>query len=130
MAIGLEASRMDYIPSWSEGFDHERADRAPSRRKTSRRPMQGRAKGAKPEERGRRMTGRIARMMYGQSYGLIRVSDGREVFFHRKDAPDALFNALEVKDSVVFELIEDAIAGPRAVRVARPESHRRRQELT
>ncbi len=81
--------------------------------------IQGRAKGVKPEERGRRMTGRIARMSYGQSYGFIRASDRRNVFFHRKDARAALFNALSVNDRVVFELIEDAVTGPRAVRVAR-----------
>ena len=65
------------------------------------------------------MTGRIARMQYGQSCGFIRADDRREVFFHRKDAPGALFNTLEVKDRVVFELIEDPIAGPRAVHVRR-----------
>jgi cold shock CspA family protein len=118
---------MDHVPTnWNEGSEHERAERKP--RRTARRPMRGRAKGEKPEERGRRMTGRIARMLYGQSYGLIRLSDGREVFFHRKDAPDALFNSLEVKDSVVFELIEDPIAGPRAVRVGRSEGHQRRPD--
>jgi cold shock CspA family protein len=63
------------------------------------------------------MAGRIARMLYGQSCGWIRIDDGREVFFHRKDATAALFNSLAVKDRVVFELIEDPIAGPRAVRV-------------
>jgi cold shock CspA family protein len=123
-------SRMEHVPTnWNESTeDHDRTDRTTPHR-TSRRPLRGRAKGAKPEERGRRMTGRIARMLYGQSYGLIRVSDGREVFFHRKDAPDALFNSLEVKDSVVFELIEDPIAGPRAVRVARRDRNQRRQGL-
>jgi cold shock CspA family protein len=58
-------------------------------------------------------------MLYGQSYGLIRIDDRRDVFFHRKDAKVALFNALAVGDRVVFELIEDPLTGPRAVRVAR-----------
>jgi len=95
--------------------DHDSADRTPSRRSSRRTPKKGREKGVKPEERGRRMTGRIARMLYGQSHGFIRADDGREVFFHRKDA--VAFNSLSVKDRVAFEVIEDTIAGPRAVRV-------------
>ena len=116
MAIEVEMDHMDFVPSnWNEDMeDPERAERAPTRR-ASRRTPKGREKGVKPEERGRRMSGRIARMLYGQSHGFIRVADGREVFFHRKDA--AVFNSLVVKDRVDFELIEDPIAGPRAVRV-------------
>jgi cold shock CspA family protein len=97
-------------PAPEVGHDH-RPGRRPRRK--------GRAKGEKPEERGRRAVGRILRMLYGQSYGLIRMSDRRDVFFHRKDAKAALFNALEIGDRVVFELIEDSLTGPRAVRVTR-----------
>ena len=79
----------------------------------------GRAKGPKIEERGHRTIGRIVRMLYGQSYGLIRIDDRRDVFFHRKDAKAALFNALDIGDRVVFELIDDPLTGPRAVRVMR-----------
>ena len=96
-------------------------DQRPARRrgrKGAAPGTKGRAKGAKPEERGRHTSGRIVRMLYGQSYGFIRDENRRDVFFHRKDAP-ALFNALNVDDCVVFELIDDPIAGPRAVHVVR-----------
>jgi cold shock CspA family protein len=83
------------------------------------RRVKGRAKGEKLEERGRKTTGRIVRMLYGQSYGLIRMSDRRDVFFHRKDARASLFNNLSVGDHVAFELIEDPLTGPRGVRVSR-----------
>jgi len=83
------------------------------------RRAKGRAKGEKLEERGQRTTGRIARILYGQSYGIIRTRDRRDVFFHRKDARASLFNSLTVGDHVAFELIEDALTGPRGVRVVR-----------
>src|SRR5215471_12028665 len=87
----------------------------------ARRPRlkKGRAKGEKPEERGEHAVGRIVRMLYGQSYGLIRMGDRRDVFFHRKDAKAALFNTLDIGDRVQFELIDDSLTGPRAVRVRR-----------
>jgi|SRR5689334_15144547 cold shock CspA family protein len=88
-------------------------------RQRRQRGVKGRAKGVKPEERGTRMSGKILRILYGQSYGLIRIQDRRDVFFHRKDARASLFNALEPGDRVIFELIEDPLTGPRAIRVAR-----------
>ena len=91
-------------------------DARPGRRP---RKLKGRAKGVKPEERGERAVGRIIRMQYGQSYGLIRMDDRRDVFFHRKDAKAALFNDLSIGDRVAFELIDDALTGPRGVRVKR-----------
>ena len=89
----------------------------PGRRRQRR--QKGRATGVKLEERGQRATGRVVRMLYGQSYGLIRMADRRDVFFHRKDARASLFNNLTVGDAVGFELIEDELTGPRAVRVHR-----------
>ena len=77
-----------------------------------------RAKGEKVEQRGRPMRGRIARILYGQGSGFLKV-DGRSVFFHRKDVVTGTFNELAVDDRVALELVEDALTGPRAVRVAR-----------
>ena len=91
----------------------------PRPHRKGRAKVQGRAKGVKPEERGTRTIGKIVRILYGQSYGLIRIQDRRDVFFHRKDARASLFNALEAGDRVVFELIEDPLTGPRAIRVSR-----------
>jgi cold shock CspA family protein len=39
----------------------------------------------------------------------------RAVFFHRSDVAGARFNDLLVGDAVAFQVIEDHIAGPRAV---------------
>ena len=71
-----------------QNVDTTDLDSRPPRQRRQR-AIKGRAKGVKPEERGKRTSGKILRMLYGQSYGLI------------------------------FELIEDALTGPRAVRVSR-----------
>jgi cold shock CspA family protein len=77
----------------------------------------GRRKGEKPELQGRPTTGRITRIVCGQGHGFIRASDGREVFFHRSDVSDYTFNDLTVDDRVGFEVLEDAVTGPRATKV-------------
>ena len=70
------------------------------------------------EPRGPVSTGRIAKLMIGQSYGFIRLADGREIYFHRSDLEDgASFNDFTIGDMVTFELLEDAVSGARAVRV-------------
>lgn len=79
----------------------------------------GRALGVKLEERGPQMTGRIVRILYGHGHGFIRAADGRQLFFHRNDAPSVPFDALAVRDRVAFEVIEDKVVGPRAVKVKR-----------
>jgi cold shock CspA family protein len=78
----------------------------------------GKAKGPPAPSAGRRASGRILRLVTGQSYGYIRMADRREVFFHRADmAEGTAFNSLEIGDVVVFELIADDISGPRGTRV-------------
>ena len=80
----------------------------------------GRAKGPPIPTGGVSAKGTIIRLVIGQSHGFIRVRDGREVFFHRADMrDDTSFNTLQVGDRVVFELIADAVSGPRAIQVAR-----------
>jgi cold shock CspA family protein len=70
--------------------------------------------------RGKTATGRIVKMMVGQSYGFIRLTDGREVFFHRADLREGTaFNDLHVGDAVTFELHEDSVSGARALRLMR-----------
>jgi cold shock CspA family protein len=70
----------------------------------------------------RPMTGRIRRLMNGQGHGFIRAADDREMFFHHTDVSGIRFNSLAVGDGVVFEVFEDRVTGPRALRVqaARP----------
>jgi cold shock CspA family protein len=79
----------------------------------------GRSTGTKPVVVGRRMTGRIVGLSYGNSTGFIRAADGRRVFFHRVDVESVSFNVLEVGDTVAFDLVEDRLSGQRALRIRR-----------
>ncbi|HZP49309.1 MAG TPA: cold shock domain-containing protein [Vicinamibacterales bacterium] len=72
------------------------------------------------EQRGVPSSGRIVRLFVGQSYGFIRGKEGGEIFFHRGDVQEGTsFNDFEVGDAVLFELLEDAVSGSRALRVRR-----------
>jgi cold shock CspA family protein len=71
-----------------------------------------------PEQRGVPSKGHVSKLFVGQGYGFIRLTDGRDVFFHRRDVLQGTsFNALAVGDAVAFELLEDNVSGARAVRV-------------
>ena len=73
-----------------------------------------------PERRGVSTTGQIAKLLVGQGHGFIRLTDDREVYFHRSDVREgASFNDFAVNDPVTFELFEDAVSGARALRVMR-----------
>jgi cold shock CspA family protein len=77
-------------------------------------------KPSRNDPRGKPATGRISKMMVGQGHGFIRLSDDREIFFHRSDLREGTaFNDLQVGHSVSFELLEDAVSGARALRVMR-----------
>jgi cold shock CspA family protein len=91
----------------------------PSRR-AGRKAARGRTAGpARPAElRGAVSTGRIVKLLIGQSHGFIRLANGREVYFHRSDLEDGIsFNDFAIGDAVSFELLEDAFSGARALRV-------------
>jgi len=78
------------------------------------------AAGQPAERRGTPSTGRIITLLIGQGHGFIRLPSGREVFFHRSDVHEGTsFNAFAVGDAVTFELLEDHISGPRALRLQR-----------
>ena len=66
---------------------------------------------------GRAMKGRIAELWRGRSCGFIRTSDGQTVFFHARDLERLKYNDIKVSLTVVFELIEDVVSGPRAARI-------------
>ena len=77
------------------------------------------------ERRGTPSSGRIIALVLGQGHGFIRPKNDLKVFFHRSDLCEGTaFQDLAVGDRVTFELFEDAISGPRALRVERPRSHR------
>lgn len=64
--------------------------------------------------------GRIAALHVGHGHGFIRSANDRDVFFHRRDVRDGTrFNDLVVGDAVKFELFDDAVSGPRALKVER-----------
>jgi cold shock CspA family protein len=70
--------------------------------------------------RGRPATGRIRSLLVGQGHGQIRLRDGLAIFFHRADLQEGTdFNDLQVGDTVAFELLDDRVSGPRALRVCR-----------
>ena len=75
--------------------------------------------GRPTERRGRPAKGRIAKLATGMGHGFIHAG-GREVFFHRVDLSGIKFNDLVVGHAVSFELIEDPLSGPRAIRVRKP----------
>jgi cold shock CspA family protein len=66
---------------------------------------------------GPAMKGRITELSHGRLCGVIQASDGQAVFFHGRDLEGAKFNDMQVGGSVIFELIDDRISGPRAARV-------------
>jgi cold shock CspA family protein len=69
---------------------------------------------------GRVTKGRIAQLSRGRLCGVIRASDGQDVFFHGRDLEGARYNDVEIGGSVRFELIDDPVSGPRAARVRMP----------
>jgi cold shock CspA family protein len=70
--------------------------------------------------RGRPSTGRIRSLLVGQGQGQIRLRGGLAIFFHRADLQEGTaFNDLQVGDAVAFELLDDRVSGPRALRVCR-----------
>lgn len=105
--------------------DVERLSRTPPHPSTLNATRNGRGKGGTPVGHGRRMTGRVVQIFYGQGHGFIRDRDRRQLFFHRRDVAAAHFNTFTVGDGVAFEIIEDELAGPRAVNVTRVVGKRR-----
>ena len=72
----------------------------------------------KPVYAGKPMKGKIKTLVLGQGTGSISTANG-DVFFHKSDVQGSFLD-LAVGDRVVFELLADAISGPRAqnVRIA------------
>jgi cold shock protein len=66
------------------------------------------------------MTGRVIQVVRSRSCGFIRASDGQDVFFHASELEGVKLDGLEDGERVRFDMIRDAISGPRATRV-RPD---------
>lgn len=63
------------------------------------------------------MTGRITKVVRSRACGFIRTSDGEEVFFHVSDLGSITLDQLDERLVVQFDLVADAISGPRATQV-------------
>ena len=89
---------------------------APARKVSAGRPV---------ERHGTPSSGRIVTLFVGRGHGFIRLSSGRQVFFHRSDVLEGtLFSEFAVGDRVTFELLEDDVSGPRGLRIERRRSRR------
>ena len=76
--------------------------------------------GRAAELHGPSRSGRIVTLMHGQGHGFIRLADRRTVFFHRSDLCEGMrFGDLTTGETLTFELFDDPISGPRALRVQR-----------
>lgn len=73
---------------------------------------------------GRETSGRVTQLSRARLCGQIRARDGQSVFFHRSDLDGLRYADLEVGAQVLFELVDDAISGPRAIRI-RPRTGKR-----
>jgi hypothetical protein len=79
------------------------------------------------ERRGVPDKGRIVKLFVGQGHGVIRLADGRDIFFHRADMRDGTsINDVSVGDVVSFERLDDHVSGARAIAVTKHRSPRRR----
>jgi len=84
------------------------------------RPTRQPTVGRPGEQRGPSRSGRIVTLVLGQGHGFIRLADRRDIFFHRSDLREGTgFGDLATGDLLTFELLEDPISGPRALRVER-----------
>jgi cold shock CspA family protein len=83
-------------------------------------PPKRAVKPARPAPSGPPATGRISQIARGQAHGYIRLRNKREVHSHRGDVQEGTaFNDPAVGDRVAFELFEDQVSGPRALRLTR-----------
>lgn len=72
------------------------------------------------ELRGVPDKGRIVKLFVGQGHGIIRLANGREIYFHRADIQEGTsINDFSVGDAVVFERLDDRISGARALGVVK-----------
>ena len=85
-------------------------------------------KPTRPSElRGVPETGRIVKLFVGQGHGLIRLTSGREIYFHRADMKEGTsINDFSIGDVVACEVLDDRVSGARALRVAKRQPRRRR----
>lgn len=79
-----------------------------------------------PVPPSRPVTGRITKVIRSRGCGFIRTPDGQDVFFHMTDLVETTLDQLDEQMVLRFNLVADAISGPRAIQVqlARPAQSR------
>ncbi len=88
-------------------------------------PRASRMPARPPDRRGTASAGRIAKLCVGQGHGFIRLTNDREVYFHRADVCEgSSINDFVLGEPVMFELLEDAVSGARALKVQRRSARR------
>lgn len=70
---------------------------------------------ARPASTRKQTRGKVKALTRGQGSGIIKGPLG-DIFFHKSDFQGKFFD-LNVGDEVAFDLLEDAISGPRAQNV-------------
>ena len=63
------------------------------------------------------MIGRVTQVIRSRACGFILAENGQHVFFHARDLHRMVLDELKERQSVRFDLVPDAISGPRAVQV-------------
>ena len=72
------------------------------------------------ERQGVPDSGRIAKLFVGRGFGYIRLANDVEIYFHRADVQEGTsINDFAVGDAVIFERLDDAVSGTRALGVRR-----------
>jgi cold shock CspA family protein len=78
------------------------------------------------DRRGVPDTGRIVKLFTGQGHGIIRLADGRDIYFHRADLQEGTsINDFRIGDVVGFERLDDRVSGARALGVAKRKPRQR-----
>jgi cold shock CspA family protein len=83
------------------------------------------------ERRGVPAAGRIIKIMVGQGHGFIRLTDDREVYFHRADLEESTsINDLTIGDIVAFDHVRRTPALVTGCRGATNRDDRHRADLS
>jgi len=76
------------------------------------------------------MTGRIIQVIRSRACGFIRAESGQSVFFHASDLHRVKLADLDDRLAVRFDMVHDAVSGPRATKVQLDRRTRRSADRT
>ena len=64
------------------------------------------------------------KLISDRGFGFIRTAEGKDLFFHRKDFEGVDYDSLGEGREVEFEVWQDRIGRPQAVRVRLPQEYK------